>query len=151
MYTNAQTFLLSYTTPAAQLGGVTRVHSYNFNTSFFRFLAQQVMQIIGKFTGQHFAPVFGTRDKVIFEGIDASRVAPVAWICHINSISISLDKRKISIILKKEVCGFPCHLYHPGTLGKETVPAVDYYGKVDPPSYTEQVLSHCAPSCGSRP
>jgi len=74
-----------------------------FNRYFkiFRFLAQQVMQIIGNFTSQHFAPI--------------------AWTCHINSISLSLDKRKISIILKKEVCSFPCHL-------KETVPSADYYG-----------------------
>ena len=45
MYTNAQIFLHCYSTPAAQLGGVTRVHSYNFNTSFFRFVLKQLLEL----------------------------------------------------------------------------------------------------------
>ena len=69
------------------------------------------MHSIGGFTCQHFAPVLGTPDKAIFKDIDASRVAPIEWICHINSISKSLDKSKISIVFKKEVCAFPCLLY----------------------------------------
>jgi len=45
MYTNAQTLLHYYTTPAAQLGCVARVHSNNFNTSFFRFVLKQFLEL----------------------------------------------------------------------------------------------------------
>lgn len=45
MYTNAQTFFHCYTTPAAQLGGVARVHSYYFNTSSFRFVLKQLLEL----------------------------------------------------------------------------------------------------------